>query len=279
MSIFKPFYRGWFRKRPDTTGPSSRGSHSHVEQYVSLPTKIGYESSRLNSEQQAKFLAAIRSLASNETDEYVRYQMAEALVGCIYPRYKFSEFGRLFLDDEKFLTFYRRFMDPENWHSLDRKYTLKELLKLVIHLNGDAAECGCYKGVSAYLICESLFNTAFNVHLFDSFEGLPEPKVIDGDYWTRGSLATSEDNVHATLAEFDNYKVYKGWIPDRFGDVAGCVFRFVHVDVDLYQPTLDSLNFFYPRLVPGGILLLDDYGFKPCPGAKAAADEFFARER
>ena len=62
-------------------------------------------------------------------------------------------------------------------------------------------------------------------------------------------------------------------IPDRFPDVADREFRFVHIDVDLYEPTLDSLAFFYPRLVTGGILLCDDYGFTTCPGARRAFDE------
>jgi hypothetical protein len=48
----------------------------------------------------------------------------------------------------------------------------------------------------------------------------------------------------------------------------------VHIDVDLYQPTLDSIRFFYPRLAPGGIILCDDYGYSSCPGAKGAFDEY-----
>jgi hypothetical protein len=47
----------------------------------------------------------------------------------------------------------------------------------------------------------------------------------------------------------------------------------VHIDVDLYQPTRDSLAFFYPRLVKGGVIVMDDYGFKTCPGATRAAEE------
>ena len=111
---------------------------------------------------------------------------------------------------------------------------------------------------------------------FDSFEGLSEPGDRDGDYWVKGALAVSEDRLHETLAGFTHYRVYKGSIPERFGDVADCRFRFVHIDVDLFQPTYNSLAFFFPRMQPGGIILLDDYGFKSCPGAKAAADAYFA---
>jgi hypothetical protein len=52
-------------------------------------------------------------------------------------------------------------------------------------------------------------------------------------------------------------------------------FKLVHIDVDLYQPTRDSVEFFYPRMVPGGVILCDDYGSTRCPGARRAMDEFF----
>ena len=47
------------------------------------------------------------------------------------------------------------------------------------------------------------------------------------------------------------------------------------IDLDLYEGVRDSLGFFYPRMAPGGVIVLDDYGFASCPGARAAADEFF----
>ena len=221
-------------------------------------------------------LARLRGGLAGTLDEFARYQAAEALAAAVYPKYKFSEFGRIFLEDEDFLAFYKRFMDIDNWHSLDRKYTLREMLKLVAHLDGDIVECGAYKGFSAHMMCRALQGSEAQVHLFDSFEGLSEPDVLDGDYWQEGSLKVSEAQLHETLAGFDNYRVYRGWIPERFNEVAERTFRFVHIDVDLYRPTLDSLSFFYPRLQATGIILLDDYGFASCPGAKKAADELFA---
>ena len=65
----------------------------------------------------------------------------------------------------------------------------------------------------------------------------------------------------------------KGWIPSRFDEVSHRRFAFVHIDVDLYEPTRDSIAFFYSRLSEGGILLIDDYGFSTCPGATRAVDE------
>ena len=85
--------------------------------------------------------------------------------------------------------------------------------------------------------------------------------------------------TRANLAEFgDAVKFYPGWIPERFHDVAECRFRFVHIDVDLYEPTRDSLAFFYPRVEDCGIIVCDDYWFTTCPGATRAVDEFLANK-
>jgi len=211
-----------------------------------------------------------------DAPEDQRYRAAEIAAGVVYPKFKFSEYGRLFLEDEHFLTYYRRFMDPDNWHSLDRKYTLDQLLKLALAVDGDVVECGVYKGMTAYLMCRAVGGTGRWVHLFDSFEGLSAPGKLDGDYWVPGALGAPEAELRKTLAEFDNYHVYRGWIPQRFSEVAQRRFSFIHIDVDLYRPTLDSLEFFYPRIARGGIILMDDYGFITCPGAKRAADEFFS---
>ncbi len=231
---------------------------------------------RLAPDRAAQLFTALKWGLESQSQEFDCYQAAEALATAVYPKYKFSEFGRIFLEDAAFLTYYARFMDPGNWHSLDRKYTLNQLLKLVRHIEGDIAECGAYKGASAYLMCRILAGTPSLVYLFDSFEGLAEPLAIDGKYWRKGALSTSEQLLRETLREFDNYRVYKGWIPERFREVADRTFRFVHIDVDLFKPTWDSLEFFYPNLAPGGIFLLDDHGFSTCPGAKKAADKFFA---
>jgi hypothetical protein len=234
---------------------------------------------RLSGGQAEFLLSQLRAGLQNETSEDGHYRAAEALSTVVYPKYKFSEFARIFLEDEAFIRYYERFMDPGNWHSLDRKYTLNQLLKLTLHLAGDLAECGTYKGASAYLMCEAHRNDGRLIHLFDSFEGLSAPARYDGNYWEQGRFGTPEELVHQNLADFQNFRVYKGWIPKRFEEVAGTTFSFVHVDVDLYQPTLDSLEFFYGRMAPGGIILMDDYGFKNCPGAKRAADEFFSTRR
>lgn len=208
-------------------------------------------------------------------DDFARYILAEKLSALIYKDYKFSEFGRIFLHDDDFIRLYQRFETTGNFHSLDRKYTLYQLTKLTISLAGDTAECGAYKGASSYFICQRNLEHKKTHHIFDSFEGLSAPLCEDGVYWKKGDLSFSEDALRENLNAFSAVQYYKGWIPDRFSEVSDMKFCFVHLDIDLYQPTFDAIQFFYPRMTAGGILLCDDYGFKSCPGAKKAMDTFF----
>lgn len=207
--------------------------------------------------------------------EYPRFILAEVICRMIYPKYKFSDFGRIHLEDEQFLDWYKRYVSKYDFHSLDRKYTLNELIKLTQNIEGDTVECGAFQGASSYLICKNIKHTQKQHHIFDSFEGLPEPELKDGTWWKKGVFSTSFEIIENNLSTFDNIHYYKGWIPKRFSEVANLQFSFAHIDVDLYQPTKDSVEFFYERLSKGGIFLFDDYGTNTCPGAKLAIDEFF----
>lgn len=224
-----------------------------------------------------KFMGILKTLYASvvKKDEWSRYYLAERISNFIYPKYKFSEFGRYFLSDEAFIHDYEDLVGEDNYHSLDRKYTLDQLLKLIQHLPGDTAECGAFKGASSYLMCRRIAGLSKRHHVFDSFEGLSEPDPVDGFYWQKGFLAGGERPIRERLKKFDFVAYHKGWIPERFGEVSDRRFCFVHIDVDLFQPTLDSLAFFYPRTVDGGVILCDDYGFQTCPGAKEAMDRFF----
>jgi O-methyltransferase len=181
-------------------------------------------------------------------------------------------------NDVDFNAYLARFGEDSGMNT-QRKWMLWQLLRLVAHVPGDTAECGVFEGASSWLIAAANARKVNSCkhHLFDSFEGLSEPRGEDGRYWAKGSLTAGEEKVAHNLSHFmDDVVFHKGWIPSRFADVAGARFAFVHVDVDLYQPTLDSIRFFYDNLSPQGILLCDDYGFGTCPGATKACDEFLA---
>ena len=185
----------------------------------------------------------------------------------------------MWLDDDCFWGAWREFKGrPQR---ADRKYALWSLARHATTLPGDTAECGVLDGASSYLICLAKGDRCTSTHhVFDSFEGLSQPvgeDVPESEYawrWAQGDLSVDLGEVKNNLSQFRSIRYYAGWIPQRFAEVEDTEFCFVHVDVDLYQPTKDSIEFFYERLVPGGILLCDDYGYHTCPGARKAFDDF-----
>lgn len=250
----------------DNSDPRSNGRDYHV--YV--PTDERSSSPRRRAQQ------ILRALPDAYTPD-AAYGAVEAILACLYPDAKVGEDQKSFWGDDQFLESFRRFCG-ENYRSLERKYTVASLLGALDRVDGDLAECGVYNGGTAYFIARAnqQFGRRRQLHLFDSFAGLSAPATIDGIHWHRGDLAISERDTRAKLDEFDCCRFYRGWIPERFSEVGDRRFCFVHVDVDLHQPTLDSIAFFYPRLNAGGILVCDDYGFDSCPGARAAMDQYFA---
>jgi len=138
------------------------------------------------------------------------------------------------------------------------------------HLAGDMAELGVYKGGSAKLICEAKGRVP--LHLFDTFDGLPEPGEKDDRFFKRGMVTGRLEAVQNYLRSYENVFFYPGLFPGTRGPVQDKTFSFVHLDVDLYQGTLSGLEFFYPRLSAGGIIVSHDYQY---PGVKRAFAEFF----
>jgi len=199
----------------------------------------------------------------------------------LFGDFPLSEDHKAWREDREFLADYAR-LSPGNPFSQDRKFTLREFVRPTHGLPGAMAGCGFFVGCSGFLRAQARPDA--KLYLFDSFSGLSdvgsEDRVQGGDVreWVAGDLVASQQELQKNLRGFENVVVLPGWIPARFPDVADEVFRLVHIDVDLYQPTRDSLEFFYPRLANGGVIVLDDYGFLTCPGARLAADEFAARE-
>ncbi|OGW47564.1 MAG: hypothetical protein A2Y66_03175 [Nitrospirae bacterium RBG_13_41_22] len=166
-----------------------------------------------------------------------------------------------------------------------RHYVLNYLLRNGDLENGDVCEVGCWRGLSAYQIATYLKTQDIDVvfHIFDSFEGLSEIESVDRfenekqDLKSiREQFACSLEKVQENMKEFNFIKYYKGWVPERFPEVKDKRFSFVHIDVDLYQPTYDSFRFFYPRLIRDGLMVFDDYGCIHFPGAKRAIDQCVA---
>jgi O-methyltransferase len=131
---------------------------------------------------------------------------------------------------------------------------------------GDFVECGVCNGGSAAAVGLALRDTGRHLWLYDSFEGLPTPKEIDGPdapMYERRCVG-SEEAVRAALriARIADkaYTIRKGWFNETFARPLPDAIAFLHVDADWYDSVLLALETMYDRVTEGGIILLDDFG-------------------
>lgn len=179
-----------------------------------------------------------------------------------------------------------------NLAKFSRYYLMSQFVELAIKRSEkkeDLVEVGVFNGHSARIIHEIILQSTkkLSLHLFDSFEGLSDfnPKDKEGssikDDNSRENFKKhfrADNKTIEDLEKLENVFVYKGWVPDKFQAIKDKLFIFVHIDVDLYEPTLESLRFFYPRLKTGGVIICDDYNSKEFPGAKRAWDDYFKND-
>lgn len=152
----------------------------------------------------------------------------------------------------------------------DEAANLAFLTAATSKVDGDLAEVGCYQGGSAKIISEAKGNRP--LHLFDTFEGLPNPGEFDESVFSKGKFKCELEEVQLYLAAYPNVHFYKGLFPSTADAVSNRTFAFVNLDVDLHESTRSALEFFYPRMQVGGILVSHDYATS---GVRRAFDEFF----
>ncbi|MCF8296705.1 MAG: TylF/MycF family methyltransferase [Saprospiraceae bacterium] len=143
-------------------------------------------------------------------------------------------------------------------------------------IKGSFAELGVYKGDTAKILHNLDVNR--KLFLFDSFTGFePEDlKVETGEaatYKQKDFADTSLEKVTKYINGNDNIIFRKGYFPETTNGLENEIFSLVNIDADLYKPTKDGLEFFYPRLSAGGVIIVHDYNNK-WEGLMKAVDEF-----
>lgn len=165
----------------------------------------------------------------------------------------------------------RRIRRERRWLvTANEAYMVYALAKAQSKREGHMAEVGTYQGGTAGMICEAKGDRP--LHVFDTFDGLPTPVEQDGSVHRPQQYACSLESVRGYLANYGDVTYYKGRFPDTAGPIEGLQFSFAHFDVDLYESTRACLDFFYPRMIPGGIMLSHDYSI--LSGVRTAFDEF-----
>jgi len=161
----------------------------------------------------------------------------------------------------------------------DRLRSISAAMQDCLSLEGDVVECGSYKGGSAGIIAQVMRGTGKTLHVCDSFCGLPEESAHD-NYYRQGWMGdTNAETVRRGLSLLDCAgftRVHAGFFSDTFPQLSLDKVCFAHIDVDIYQSAKECLEFLYPKMVAGGIMIFDDYDWHHCLGNRKAIDDFFA---
>jgi O-methyltransferase len=161
---------------------------------------------------------------------------------------------------------------------------------------GDIVECGVWKGgsmMAAALTLRAARDTTRHLHLFDTFEGMPEPTAKDiscfgevateqwrimarnggGSDWAYSPIEDVRGAMYSTGYEMNKIHLIKGRVEDTIPAEAPAAIALLRLDTDWYDSTLHELVHLFPRLSTGGVIIIDDYGH--WLGARQATDEYF----
>jgi hypothetical protein len=200
---------------------------------------------------------------------------------------------------ESFTTLYQRCLTetgtpltPFNvFHRFQGRRDLLQYFFATLDVPGARTECGVYRGATALLLAHAWRSRqpAFDgdgLYLIDSFVGTSASgskdmiPVRDGSglkreaFFPVAQAGIAPEMVRGYFKDFPKARICADWIPRVFTPLADVRWAFVHLDVTLHAPTRAALDYFYPRMNAGGVIVCDGSPF--CPGARAAWDEFCA---
>ncbi len=194
--------------------------------------------------------------------------------------------------------------EEENNINISKKYSMTTEIRMWALLNslkkvhyekidGDIVECGVWKGGNIILIKKFIEknNLKKKIYCYDTFEGMTPTSFIDNEissgrnaseivknnntYLCKSSLEETKDNVRKNVKDFNNINFIQGKVEDTLIDEKNLPEKIsiCRLDTDYYSSTKIELEILYPRIVQGGILIVDDYGH--WSGSKKAVDEYF----
>ena len=164
-----------------------------------------------------------------------------------------------------------------------RCYELWQLIQKLHSLDAEAAilEVGVWRGGTAGIMASQLskLKSTATLYLADTFEGVAKAGAQDSFYTGGEHSDTSQQIVESVLknkAGYANYKILKGIFPEDTMDKIPTTEKFglCHIDVDVYTSAKDILEWVWDKLIPGGVVVFDDYGFHSCTGVTKLVEEY-----
>ncbi|MFJ3076648.1 TylF/MycF/NovP-related O-methyltransferase [Pseudomonas sp. NPDC087029] len=158
-----------------------------------------------------------------------------------------------------------------------RLYELWSLARQLEHLEGDFLEVGVWRGGSGCLLAMASKRPGRQVFLADTFAGVVKAGSHDTRY-QGGEHADTDIGLVQALARkcgvADRVQLLQGMFPEQNAERVTGQLALLHIDVDVYESAQDVLNWALPRLLPGAVVVFDDYGFFGCEGVTRLVNEF-----
>lgn len=197
------------------------------------------------------------------------------------------------LNTERFERAYQKSLTVNDWRGLDgqadmrwRYYIVCWFADFVKSLPGQFVECGVYKGGYAMAIMDYLpfQDTGKTYYMFDTFEGLSETHMtqeeLDAGLFDkyRGNYLPCLDEVRERFSDFP-VRITPGTVPESLQSCDVDQVCYLSIDMNCVTPEIAAAEFFWDKLVPGAVILLDDYGFPGHEAQKTAFDDFAASKQ
>lgn len=199
----------------------------------------------------------------------------------------FTSHNHEFLNDPKFQETYKRAVrgcgNDRQYHGEWRTHVALWAAQQAYRFEGNFVECGVYLGFMSSAIMTYLnWNKSFGSRkyfLIDNFEGISdqflteEERQVDRAKWFGDKYSGTFERAKQNLSEFKNIEFVIGTVPDVLSDAKTGKVAFLHLDMNSAFPEIEAIKFFWPNIVPGGIILLDDYAYRGYAPQQKATDD------
>lgn len=189
-----------------------------------------------------------------------------------------------FIRDERFIRAYDAALQTSPWEGFTlqwRVYIVCWLADMVKNLKGDYVECGVNTGAYSRALIEYIkFEELDKVlYLLDTFDGFPESQINESERaigvneYGGNHYKNVYEEVKKTFSAF-RVKIIKGMVPDTLTQCTAESICYLSIDMNAVKPEIAAAEYFWPKIVKGGVIILDDYGFSKHINQKLAFDEF-----
>ncbi|PHS68921.1 MAG: methyltransferase [Methylophaga sp.] len=211
----------------------------------------------LSLENKVKFLQALKSIA----ETYPGGMYAQDMLICVGKNIAFRS-------DEKFMASFDAHANSDQEKSLLwRLHVLAWAGLNALHVEGDFVECGVLRGFSSAVLCQFLEFDKLSREflLYDTFSGLPEETSTEAERKNWDYTMLDSDKLYQEVCQifspYSNVNIIKGIVPQSFENTVPDKIAYLHIDMNSEAAEMMALDHLFDRVSPGGLIVLDDYGW------------------